>query len=405
MSNAGNRILRYAQQSVLTTAIADGSLNFVEIIGDAQLSPEKTKIDRGTRRGDNEMNPRLDGPNNPTLSFQTYCKGNGTQAADGVAPVAAVELTELLDATFGASVSTTGQGDTSDAVDAGTGAQLVVDAAPGTPIANGNAALILGTTSQKLVAREIEALATDTYTLCRGLTDDTGSADTPDESQVVYASATWYLNVDNEDHDFLHFSDEGDTTRYDFFGCTPSGLTITVPDDGGYVTMDWSLDANQYTEPGAPSGDAFSLAAGGTPIQAVDSPVWIDATPYFARGLVITIELGTTRKTTPHGLNGYHGHVVPTKSVSITGALYQGTDTFESARTDKATFEADTATQDLLIQVGRDAGAAMAIRMPTADISMVPGIIDGQDVYNFTAMGTRSDDQTNRPGPARLHLF
>lgn len=385
MSIHDSHVLRYAKQTTGLDQNVTSGLVFLCTEGAPSIGEglSQTKLDRNLVCGDMEMTARVNGPKAQAISFTTECYGNGTQGADSTAADAAESLKPLFEALFGSAQSAA----TGDTVSAASALELTVAG----NLADNDYVLVTGADSGKAQVRQIvSGGGTTTPDIDRALTNN-GSTEDP-ATGVVYGGAKFELNNQNADHDTLFFDYDGDTSRDRVRGVTLGTLTINIPSDGGKVTLAWEGEGNDHDSDQALAGVSFQAETDGSPIVALDSPVWMGGTEYMVRDMSISITLRRQRQITQLGVNGYQGHKVVGSDVNVSFGLYVGTDTYEAPGTLKETINTSEATQDLLIQVGRSPGAAMAIHIPAADLSAVDANFDGVDGLQVSGMASRTSE-------------
>jgi hypothetical protein len=385
MSLTQNGTLRVGTQTVRTTAISSGSLDFVEAQNDALPNVTQNKAER----------PGLDGSRNPTsrilttkdcsIEIQTLVKGNGTVAAVSTPPVPAVEIEDLLDSLFGGTASKSAYSDT--VTSSADNTDLDVGTFSAQPLAVGDGVLALESGTSNYQYRTITVASDPNYTIHAALVNETtGVAVGPATGgQPLIVGATWTFGSD-EDHSFLQVERETETDLWRLLGCTVTQMGLEVPDDGGPLKFSFSLEGNDWSDSEAVTGTAYAASAGGEPILSADSPFFIDGDLYCARDFSLTFANGATKKVTPCGVNGFDGHKTVGPTVEASFSLYVGSGVGEAAKAYQTTLEAGT--HDLVFQFGRTAGRAIGIRIPAADCSVTIGSVDGQDMLQVTAMGT-----------------
>ncbi len=397
MSIHDSHVLRYAKQTTGIDQNVTSGLVFLCTEGAPEISSGLTqgKVERPLVCGDMQNTARVNGAQGTNISFTTEAYGCYTAGSSGVAAVSPESLKPLLEALFGAAEDAA----TGDTVSSASGTELTVS---GSNLATNEYVLVTGADSNKNQVRQIiGGGGTTTPDIDRALTN-AGSAEDA-ATGTVWGGVSYELTPTNADHDTLFFDYDGDTTRDRVRGVTLGSLTINVPSDGGKVTFAWEGEGNDHDSDQSLAGVSFAAENDGQPIVALDSPVWIGATEYMVRDLSITITLRRTRQTTQLGTNGYHGHKCVGADVSVSFGLYTGSDTYEAPGTFKETLNASNSTQDILIQVGRNANAAMAIHIPAADCTAVDANFDGMDGLQVEGMATRTSD--GGTSPCRLALF
>lgn len=405
MSNLGRvKRLKIGKHASINDFTADAvSSKFVEVMGEVDYNFDYNYLTRDLEGpGDNENDADLQGKKTAALTLPIRVRGLGTTGGDGVTVSAnnMDAIAEIFDSLLGAAGSM-GTGDTTDAVDAGTGAQVIVDAAPATANPNGNAFLIKGTTSGKYVAREVVSLSVDTYTLDRPLTDDDGNADTPNEGQVAFASASWYFDADAVDHTHLWADIEGKDWRRKVFGMLGS-FSLQFP-SAGIVTANVSLQGSNWSSP-ATGLAAYSAPTSGSEIVVVDSPLWIGNTQYMAYDFTIESGIAVVPRKADESITGNNGFVVKRMKPTMKCKIRRGALTREATDALVDTWRGDT-LQDVAFQSGRSAGSAIYVRMPNAKLKVKEARDDGLEVLEVTFEANRSSNHANVPGACRIHLF
>lgn len=389
MSIRDSHILRYAKQTTGIDQNVTSGLVFLCTEGEPDFTGlAQTKLDRNLVCGDMQITRRVNGPQATPISFTTEAYGAYTAGGDSTAAVSAESLKPLLEALFGAAESAA----TGDTISAASGTEITVAG----NLSDNDYVLVTGADSSKAQARQIvSGGGTTTPDLDRALTNAGSTEDAA--TGVVYGGVTYSLDTTNADHDTLFFDYDGDTTRKRVRGVTLGTLTITIPSDGGKVMFAWEGEGVDHDGDQAPASPTFAAENDGSPIVALDSPVWIGANEYMARDLVVTITLRRQQRTTQLGVNGYQGHMCVGADVSVSGNLYLGADTYEASNTFEATLNASESTQDVLIQIGREPTAAMSIHIPAADFTANETNLDGMDGIAFEAIATRTSDGGSAP--------
>jgi hypothetical protein len=390
MSITDSHLLRYAKQTTgLDQNVTSGLLNLcTEGVPEIASGMVQNKIDRNLNCGDVQKTARVNGAKGSSISFTTEAYGCYTAGSDGVAAVSSESLKPLFEALFGAAESVA----TGDTVSSASGTEITVAG----NLSDNDYVLLAGADSgDKQVRQIVSGGGTTTPDLDRALTNSGSTEDAA--TGTVWGGVTYALTNTNVDRDTLMFDFEGDTTRHRVRGVTLGTLTITIPSDGGKVMCAWSGEGNDFDADQALANPTFSAENDGSPIVALDSPVWLGATEYMVRDLTVTVTLRQVRRATQLGVNGYHGHGTVGADVTVSGGLYLGSDTYEAAKAFKETLNASESTQDLLIQVGRDAGACMAIHIPACDFTATQTSFDGLDGLQIEGIDTRTSDGGNTP--------
>lgn len=392
MSDASNlRFLRYGTHSSTTDWTSmPGSLTFLEPESEVVLDVRPRHVERASvQRGNGQRVPRktvgkaTDGLPDITLALRGL---SGSGAGDGVSTSSLThDLDGILTALFG--VETEGVGDTLSGTP-GTGTTITADGS--VSIAEGQGVIFTGDTSGKLIARQASGPSGSTFVIDRDLTDDTGAADNPEASTVVYGMRTYSLSAITPNRTHFAFDFEGDNYRNRFLGCMSSfGMSFTP---GEYARL--TLNGIRFTDcddddEQSVANPTWSTPTRGKLIQCIDMPMWIGATQYISGGLEIDGGL-TISPRGQNGPNGPHGWVVGMVNPVLRWTMWAGTLTAPQEVTDTilATLRNDT-PKDVSWQVGRELGGICYIRTPALDIVCERGSQDGVEVIN--CVGTPTD--------------
>lgn len=390
-------LLKFGKHASSTDVSADAVTQyFLEPQTDPELTTDVEKLDRDLVRGDNENYASIVGKKMTAINFNMEVRGiqqaggtGGAGDSQSAAYTTNTQLGSLLDCVCGVN-GNNDSGETTDAADAGTGTTVTMDAA--TSLSNQNGVLVKGTTSGKYQAREVVSTSGDDVTICRELTTDTGAADTAAESEVAFASASWYLDADNANHIHAFFDAEGYAWRRKLYGCL-GNCTFNV-ENGAVMTANFTMGGTDWLDV-AEANPTFTAQRAGTPAVAIDSAFHIGSTRYDL--LETSIDLGLTMqdKTTFDGTNGMAGFAVTRAQPVITAKLYYS-DTLLN------TLQGAT-TQDVLLQIGSTAGSTIAFRMPAGSTRNAKrSITNGMETIDVEFVGSRP---TSGNGSLRIHLF
>lgn len=400
---------KYANGSTWTTT--PGSLKFLRPNNNPTFDFNFTYPERDFQNGLNENFAALRGPQAVAVSDVTVpLYGlSGSGAGDGVdSSTLDTSCSEAIEALTGAA-ATDNEGDTTDAISPGSGATLTVDAVPGSPVSDGGAVLVKSDTSGKYVAREVVSSSGADYTLDRVVTDDDGNSDSPEASSVVYAGRSFYFDNTNSNPDHLYFDVETEGARHRMYGVYGNGA-LQFP-AGQYASMNLTgLQLTKWDNP-AKANPTYSAPTQGNEIVIVDSPLWIGNTQYMAFDFAFDFGVTSSPRRNEGADNGHSGFVRVNSMPKLTGKIRYGALTTPDEITEAAmealrgssTFS--KVTGDLSVQIGREAGACVYIRMPAAQIKFTKEDNNGQRVLGFEATATESPNQSNVPGACRIHLF
>ncbi len=383
-----------------STPTPDG---FIEIVGELDVSGlTQGKLEKDTLRGDNEMNPRVNGPKETRFGYQLLGRGLATQDGTTNAITDQPDLRRGLECAFGGVDGANGPGV----------ARTVSSVAEATPTVTSNdtpsmadGSAILWSDGTDVQCREVISTATNTMTVDRGgYATGTGA--------TIYPSLTWYVDADLHDDIHAYHRFEGEAFRRDCFAALVETCTITVPPNGGQVTFDFAWRGSDWTDV-AEENPTFSAPTLGSDIIALDSPFYMgdgggafdDDAEWFVDELTVTITNELQPRTTPSGANGFAGFHVAKRTVTIAGSIWFGALTSDATDALLALINTSTQTLDVAFQVGRASGSAMYCRAPALDMDATIGSKNGMDVLNFTGICRRSPNHSNVPGAFRLHLF
>ena len=388
-------LLRYGKHTSNTQLESDASVTygFCEHEGDIALTQGPAKLERNLRRGDGERYSRLVGPRAaPALGWNTLLRGLDANSGGAVTTAKQTEIAPLLDVITGAN-GTGGTGSVA-AASGHTSTTLVVDDASAIPVGAG----VLFETSTEWVAREVVSKSSNTLTL------DRAYGGTPVDDGIVYCGVSWYPDNDAPNHVHLAADLENlGLDRVKMFGGM-GALVVDFPANGGLAMCAWSFDFSHDDDDESPASPTFSGPTVGNAIPCIDGTFWVGATELLLRDAKLNVTPAKTAKQHYAALNGFAGYVVTGIDVTLTGTLLMGALSSEATQTTRRTLQG-ASTQDIALQLGRGPGASVYVRLPAADFDAVKASVDGQDALTFTAMATRSSNQANVPGAARLHLF
>lgn len=388
-------LLRYGKHTSATQVESDSGVTygFAEYEGDLAVHYRNRKLERNLRRGDGERYARVVGPRDtPTLGWNTLLRGLNDNSGGAVTTAKQTEIAPLLDVIMGAD----GAGGTGS-VAAASGhstTTLVVDDASAIPA---GAAVLFESTTDGWIAREVVSKSSNTLTLDRAYTGD------PVNDGVVYVACSWYPDNDAPNH--VHLAADVEwlgVERTKMLGGMGS-LVVDFPSNGGLATCAWSFDFSD-DDPTAAASPSFVGPTVGNPIPCIDGTFWIGTDEKLLRDAKLSVTPTKAPKQHYGAANGAAGFIVTDLEVVLEGTLLMGAQALEATAATRALLQGASA-QDIAFQLGRGPGASIYVRMPAADFDCDKGSVDGQDVLTFRAVGTRSPNQANVPGAARIHLF
>lgn len=335
----------------------------------------------------------------PDLSFELHGL-SGSGAGDAVA---ASGLSHGLETAFDmlASSVVNGTGDTSAAA-GNSGTTLATDT--GAPWALGELVLAQGATSGKLQARRITAKSGTNNTLSAALTTDAGVAEDPADSAVVYAGKNYFFDGTTPDHTHMYIDAEGDGWRYTANGVFASGALSLTP--GGLAMLNLSGVTATDWATASPASPGYTAPTQGSPIPVVDCPVWINGSLFMAYDIEVDFGVQFAPRRSDGGPNGHWGGVVEQVRPSVNFKLRAGSLSMETSEATMETYRAD-GTEEVLIQIGRTAGKAMAIYIGACRLEVKP-IGDGMlRAYQVTGTPTYHENApaSNPTAPMQVTIF
>lgn len=396
--------IRIVKSGLHTTNVqweADTSVSYINLEPVGDVSLDGLTIGKNadlSMRNDGEMAAATIGVKSTKIAIPLRVRGinGGAGSATAAARLTKTEIGHLLDSLCGAD-GVDGTGTTITGGNAVTPTLIVSDTTGFPP---GNA--VMFDANGELVIREVVSRSTTsgagTLTLCRAYT---GS---PINGGVAYASATWRIQPAAINPKHLALDVQGDGDRYKLLGMM-GGFSFGFPAQGGVVTMNLDLEGTHWTRES--TGLTFTAPTVGSAIPAIDASFFVGANEYDLKDAAFTVEVSKQKREHYAGINGFTGFDVIDRKAKFNGKLRAGALSGEVGVSLLDTLRSAT-TQDVLLQVGRTAGAAMAIRFPNFDFAgdSVKRVIDnGREAIDFSGQGARSSNQANVAGACRIHLF
>lgn len=371
---------------------ADTSVSYINLEPVGDISLDGLTVGKNadlSLRNDGEMAAATLGVKSTKIAIPLRVRGINGNTGGAVNGTTSTEIGHLLNALCGADVSngtgsTVGVGSTSTTLTVASGAGFTVGQA------------VMFSNGTENIIREIVSKSTNVLTLCRAYT---GTA-----TGTVYASATWVVQPAAINPKHIALDIEGDGDRYKLLGMM-GGFSFGFPAQGGVVTMNLDLEGTHWTRES--TGLTFTAPTVGSAIPAIDASFYVGATEYDLKDAAFQLEVTKQKREHYAGINGFTGFDVIDRKAKFNGKLRAGALTGEVGVSLLDTLRGAT-TQDVLLQVGRTAGAAMAIRFPNFDFAgdSVKRVIDnGREAIDFNGVGARSGNQANVAGACRIHLF
>ncbi|MGB1373642.1 MAG: hypothetical protein ACPG6R_11010 [Aequoribacter sp.] len=386
------RTIRGGLHASINDFSADAStIKFIDIEDGSAPNARYNMLDVNVNRGDGLHEKSIRGTKEGDIKFSCALEGldNGG-AGDGDVVASATELNivnELIESMWG-TTGTDGTGDTSAA--GSSGATLEMGAS--TPFAAEQAILFADDVTGHLEARFITGKSGDTLTLNAAPLDADFNAVDPADSSVCYAAATYACKPANAHNTHMYFDAEGSNWRRKFSGVM--GNAQLDLSSGQYVKLAYEGSATDWTD--SPQADpTFSAPNTGAKIVNADASLVIGGAGYFAHGFSFDFGVQMQPRPSDSGPNNKQGSVVVDVVPSLEFAVqFSSASLTGSATNTILDVWQSNAAQDLLLQVGRSAGSAMAIWMPAADfkIDEFPTVINGLEYIKVRATPSRSSD-------------
>jgi hypothetical protein len=387
----------HASENDFTTT--PGTLRRLQIIGGGEsLMPRRLmEISRNDitaldGRGFSHLYGPVDveGPCAPVTEFKGVDSNTGAAvAAASWAPK--MEQADLLTSFFGAlPVATTSAAPTVAAGGHSTTTLVTV----GTALLPGE--FVLFPTSAGNVIRQVVSNATFTATL------DRAYSGTPTTGGTVIRAARWVWDPSLRNPTHIGINAEihaGWLAK--FTGCAPSQWALAIP-TAGKLTSTWTMMPTGVDGLEAPVAPTVTFATAGVPIVGLNTELWIGSESLRADNLAVSLNNGVDMRTTPTGPNGRYGGIAAEKrgafqiTFSVRSELQArggverntGTETLRTLLGVAGGSGVVSSTRDVLLHVGRSAGAAMALRMPTADVQATIATVGTAVGINVTVTAT-----------------
>jgi hypothetical protein len=406
-------LLRYAIHDSTSQRLSEPSASKVCVIpAEPTLfrpSPEYTTIDRSGRvlpNGEHVPNARgIFNREIGAVSFEVEGLSAGGAGDGDDASTLSSTVWPIIEQLAGGTDS--GTGDTTDGSDAGSGTSVEADGS--VEVNRGSAMLIKGATSGAYQARMVSQSTGSTYSIERALTDDTGTADTADEDEVLYASRTAYFDNALTERSHIAWFSEHDNNAREYLGCMPSGASLSM---GAGEIMLLNLEGiacskvNTTLTSGAGS---YSAPTTGSKIVCAPMILHIGSTRFVASNFGFNFGLRRMTVGGPGPLNVL-GYSIGSAQPVLTCRISYGTLTAPQELTQALRESHEGAnsysvnTVDVSLQIGDQPGAAMLIHMPAARATYADAQEDGMHVVDATFTASESGVSL-LPGGASLSIF
>jgi len=315
--------------------------------------------------------------------------GAAVAAADWAAKM---EQADLLTSLFGSlPVATTSAAPTVNA----TGHSTTTLTTSGTAPVVGE--FFLFQTSVAPVVRQVASVVGNIATF------DRAYAGTPTTGSTIIRAARWVWGPSVRNH--IHMGAKVEVVGSmlaTFLGLAPVSCAIAVP-TGGKLSATWAFSPSDVDGFAAAVAPTPTPPTAGTPIVGLNAVVMIGAERFFAENLAISIGTGNEPRTTPASENGVAGGIQAEKrgkGLQVTFSVRNetnsrggverntGTETIRTLFGDALGAGSLSTARDALVVIGRSAGAALALRIPTADLQASIATVGGTQAVAVTLSAT-----------------
>lgn len=323
-------------------------------------------------------------------------KGVDSNSGAGVAAAAwaaKMEQADLLTSMFGSlPVTTTSAAPT---VAASGHTTTTLTCAVGTAPVAGE--FFLFQTSLGPVIRQVDSVALQVATF------DRAYAGTPTSASTIIRAARWVW--DPSLHNHTHMGAKVEIAGHmlaTFLGLAPVSCAIAIP-TGGKLTASWAFSPSDVDGFAAPAAPTPTPPTAGAPIVGLNAVLMLGAERFFAENIAVSVNTGNEPRTTPSAENGVAGGIQTEKrgnGVQLTFSIRNetntrggierttGTETVRTLMGDTLGAGALSTARDALLVIGRTAGAAMALRIPLADLQATTATVGGTVAVSVTLSAT-----------------
>lgn len=236
-------------------------------------------------------------------------------------------------------------------------------------------------------------------------TFDRTYAGTPTSASTIIRAARWVWDASVRNH--VHMGAKVEVVGSllaTFLGLAPVSCALAIP-TGGKLTATWAFSPSDVDGFAAPVAPTPTPPTAGAPIVGLNAVVMLGAERYFAENISVAINTGNEPRTTPATENGVAGGVQVEKrgngvQVSFTlrnesnlrGGVERntGTETIRTLAGDTLGAGALSTSRDVLLVVGRSAGAALVLRIPSADLQVAMATVGATQAITVTCTATDS---------------
>lgn len=260
---------------------------------------------------------------------------------------------------------------------------------------------LLFQTSAGPVIRQVQSVAGQIATF------DRAYAGTPTTGSTVIRAARWRWDPSVRNH--IHMGAKVEVVGSmlaTFLGLAPVSCSLAVP-TGGKLAATWSFSPSDVDGFAAAATPTPTPPTAGAPIVGLNAVVMIGAERFFADNIQINVNTGNEPRTTPASENGVAGGIQGEKrgnGLQVTFTIRNetnsrggverntGTETIRTLFGDALGAGSLSTSRDALVVIGRSAGAALALRLPTADLQASMATLGGTQAVAVTLTATDEAD-------------
>jgi hypothetical protein len=236
-------------------------------------------------------------------------------------------------------------------------------------------------------------------------TFDRSYAGTPTSASTIIRAARWVWDASVRNH--VHMGAKVEVVGSllaTFLGLAPVSCAIAIP-TGGKLTATWAFSPSDVDGFAAPAAPTPTPPTAGTPIVGLNAVVMIGNERFFADSISLTINTGNEPRTTPATENGVAGGIQAEKrgnglqltfsirnESNLRGGVERnaGSETLRTLAGDTLGAGALSTSRDVLLVVGRSAGAALALRIGSADTQVTMATVGATQAITVTCTATDS---------------
>ena len=236
-------------------------------------------------------------------------------------------------------------------------------------------------------------------------TFDRSYAGTPTSASTIIRAARWVWDASVRNH--VHMGAKVEVVGSllaTFLGLAPVSCAIAIP-TGGKLTATWAFSPSDVDGFAAPAAPTPTPPTAGTPIVGLNAVVMIGNERFFADSISLTINTGNEARTTPASETGVAGGIQAEKrgnglqltfsirnESNLRGGVERnaGSETLRTLAGDTLGAGALSTSRDVLLVVGRSAGAALVLRIGSADTQVTMATVGATQAITVTCTATDS---------------